>query len=217
MSAVVRPDRARGRVALVAVLLAMLGIIGVMLSKGGASGPIASKSEPVPDATPVVAAPSPSTVVASLAVAAKAASSVAQPAPARWQASLQPAVVAATRVDSLAEYEVQMENWSCKGEQCVGNFRIPPTVPGSKRLSSVSQILDSLKADMARHDIDVSIGSFQPGDQGMAVSMQFTPTAALQSRVYTSSEIAAIRLESFEQGRESVEQAHNVVGQKTTH
>ena len=85
------------------------------------------------------------------------ASDARRPMP-TWQASLQPVVVAATRVESLAAYQVQMERWSCESEQCVGNFRITPTAAAGQRMSAAAQIFDSLMAQMARADVDVSCG-----------------------------------------------------------
>jgi len=128
-----------------------------------------------------------------------------------WQTSLEPAIVAAIRVVSLAEYQVQMERFSCEREQCMGSFRVPPSLEASRKLSSAAQIFDNLKNQLAQEDIDVSMSSIRPGPEGLAVSFQFTPTTEIQGRTYTPGEIAAIRLESFEQGRKSAQSKSNTL------
>ena len=68
-------------------------------------------------------------------------------------------------------------------------------------MAAPANIFDSLKEQMARAHVDVSLLSIQPSPEGLAVAFQFTPNAAVQGRYYTAAEIAAIRLESLEQGR----------------
>jgi hypothetical protein len=158
-----------------------------------------------------------STTIASRAVAAmpppRNAAGVVPP----WHASLQPAIVAATRVESLAAYQVQMERWSCEGEQCTGNFRIPPTVAASRDMSSAANIFDGLKKKMAEEDIGVAMRSVQPGPQGLALSLEFTPSASQQGRFYTFAEIADIRGDSFQQGHKAAEQEIAAQGRDPAH
>jgi len=164
-------------------------------SSAGASPAIARATLPQ-DAV----ASSPMMNVASpAAVATQTSQPASRPSPA-WQASVKPAVVAATRVDSLATYQVQMERWTCTDDHCDADFRIPPTVEASGKLSSAAQMLDTLQKKMAKQNIDVALNSIQPGPQGLAVSMDFTPSAATPRKEYSSADIAAIRLESYQQG-----------------
>ena len=165
--------------------------------------------EPVADATQPDASPAaPATVASHATVAAQASNTASGAAPA-WQASAQPAVVTAIRNDSLAAYQVQMERWTCEGERCVGNLRIPPTVEAGRRgdLSAAAKILESLGKEMARSNVDVGLQSIHPGPEGLAVNLEFTPFSARKGRFYTDAEITSIRMESFEQGIKSVGQA----------
>ena len=199
--------RSNLRVLVAAALLLVLGIVFLLIMK---SGPGALNSEKHSSAEPVSAhdtvrpfeAASASVKVAS-PVAAQASNNGTRPVQ-PWQTSVQPAVIAVIRGESLAAYQVQMERWSCEGDQCVGELRIPPTVEAGRKgdMSAAANIFDSLKKEMAQADVDVSLQSIHPGPQGLAASFQFTPNAAIQGRYYTAGEIAAIRLESFQQGRQ---------------
>lgn len=194
----------------VAALLAALGIAGFLFMRNGArvpddGGPIPAGAASVPDAPRPVAAPSaPGAEASSVAVAAPLPGNAARPAPA-WQHSLQPAVVVAIRADSLSAYQAQVEHWACESEQCVGNLRVPPTVEAGRTgdMSAAAKIFDNLKGEMARNGVDVALGSVHRGPQGLAIAFEFTPGAAAKGRFYTDAEIAAIRLESFEQGSKS--------------
>ncbi len=194
------------------VLLLTGGVAGFLIGRSGAQGvpqtpqpPAASASAPI--ATRPLDAPSAPADVAPRVPASGAPSADAPPQRESWHASLQPAVVAAIRTDALSAYQVQMEHWSCEGQQCVGNLRIPPTVEAGRtgNMSAAATIFDSLKGQMARSNVDVSLLSVHPSPEGMAVSFQFIPTAAKPGRYYTDAEISAVRLESFEQGRKAGE------------
>jgi hypothetical protein len=200
---VVRKDRSRLRALGIAVVVSILGIIGFLIMRTGDRTPEATRhstAEPTStsDAPPQYAAPSASTNIAPRATIASNAPRAAQP----WQASLQPSVVAATRVESLSAYQVQMENWSCEAVQCVSNLRIPLNTDVGRRrdISAAADILDVLQKKMAPSDIRVALRSVQPDSQGVAVSLEFSPNASSQGRFYTDAEIAAIRMESVQQG-----------------
>lgn len=189
--------------------MAILAIVGCQFMKGASSPATAAAkpaaAAPVSDATPPATAPSATAVASSATVAAQASSTASGAAPA-WQASAQPAVVAAIRTDSLAAYQVQMERWTCEGDQCVGNLRIPPTVEAGRRgdMSAAAKIFENLGKEMARSNVDVALQSIHPGPEGLAVNLQFTPVSARKGRFYTDAEITSIRMESFEQGAKSV-------------
>lgn len=222
MTVVVRQDRPNRRGLIVAALAIAVGLgLLLMYQEGSRTSPEAKKATgaPIADshATTQVSAPSAAADVPLKAVPQHHSQSAASRPASDWQVSLQPVVVAATRTESLSAYQVQMENWTCEHGQCVGNFRIPPTVEGSHRLSSAADVFDSLKAQMAKQDIDVSLGSVHPGQQGMAVSFQFTPNANVEGRYYTPGEIAGIRLESFEQGVKASTQELNQHPQTSSH
>ncbi len=192
--------------------MAILGIVGFQFMKGGSSPttgatPAATEHTTVSDATQPAAAPS-APAVASQAVAAHASGTASRAAPA-WQATAQPAVVAGIRTDSLAAYQVQMERWTCEGDKCVGNLRIPPTVEAGRRgdLSAAAKILETLGKEMARSNVDVALQAIHPGPEGLAVNLEFTPFSARKGRFYTDAEITSIRMESFEQGIKSVSPA----------
>ncbi len=206
----------------ITALLAGVGIVGFLAVRSSRDAPDGAKQaggEPVPasEVQRPLAATSAPVDVASRAVVATLASSPAAAATTPWHASLQPAVVTATRVESLAPLQVQMERWACEGQQCVGNFRIPPTVAASRNMSSAAQVFNSLKEQMAEQDIDVAVSSIQPGPQGLALALQFTPNAAVPRRVYTDREITDIRAESFEQGHKAAEQEPAVRGRDPAH
>lgn len=199
--------RSNPRALVIAALLVILGIVGFLVMRSGSRVPDGAKQSmaeplPAPDMSRPSAAPSAPTNVASRATAAMPASSNAPRAVPPWKATLQPTVVAAMRNDSLAEYQVQMEHWSCEGEQCVGNLRIPPNVEAGRKgdMSAAANIFNSIKGEMARSDIEVAVRSIHKDGQGLAVSLVFTPDAASQGRFYTYDEIAAIRMESVQQG-----------------
>ncbi len=222
MSSADRKQRSIRNASVVTVLLVGLGIVGFLVVRNGrgvqegaelsGAGPLTASQAPRP-----TAAPSAPANVASIAVAAVPASSGAAGAAPPWHATLQPAVVAATRVESLAPLQVQMERWTCEGQQCVGNFRIPPTVAASHNIASAAQIFDSLKQEMAKEDVNVALSSMQPGPQGLAVSFQFMPNAAVPRRTYTDTEITAIRAESFDQGLKAAAQEPAVQGRGPAH
>lgn len=204
------PTRRSNLLALVAVaLLLILEFVLLLIMKSGPGardGEKHSAAEPASaydTVRPWEAASAPVTVASPVATAARASNNGTRPVR-PWQTAVQPAVVAVIRGESLAAYQVQVERWSCEGEQCVGKLRIPPTVEAGRKgdMSAAANIFDSLKKEMAQSDVDVSLESIHPGPQGLAASFQFTPNAALQGRYYTAGEIAAIRLESFQQGRQ---------------
>jgi hypothetical protein len=195
----------------IAALVVILGAGGFVVTRSGGGTPHGAKASsaalvPASSAPLPAAAPSAPADVVSRAVVAMPASSHAAGAAAPWHASLQPAVVAATRVESLAAYQVQVENWTCEGERCVGNLRIPPTVSASRDMSSAANVFNSLKKQMADEDVGVAVRSMQPGPQGLAMSFEFTPSASQQGRFYTFAEIADIRGDSFQQGHKAAEQ-----------
>ena len=214
-----RTGRRRGAVAALVVILGAGGFVLTRHGGGSPDGakpssaePVATSSAPLPTASP--SAPED---VASRALIAMAAASHAAAGAAPWHASLQPAVVAATRVESLAAYQVQVEKWTCEGPQCVGNLRIPPTVAASRDMSSAANVFDSLKKKMAEEDIGVAMRSIQPGPQGLAMSLEFTQNALQQGRFYTFAEIADIRGDSFQQGHKAAEQELAARGRDTAH
>lgn len=207
MSIADRGSRSARPVVVLVVLLLIVGAAGFLFMRGAGrvpdgAKPAAAEAAPASAVAQPAAAPDAPADVASHAVAAlSAASGAARPATS-WQASAQPAVVAAIRTDSLAQYQVQMEHWACEKEQCVADVRIPPTVEaGRKRdLSATADVFDKLKAQMDRADVNVSLRSVQPGADGIAMSFQFIPKAAMPGRFYTDAEIAQIRLDSVQQG-----------------
>ena len=209
----VYPERRSIRPALVIVtLLVILGIIGFLVVRSGNDLPRdrnLSSAEPasVPDfARPVEAPSAPPSAQSRSTASAQASSSAGRPGQ-PWQISVQPAVVAAIRNESLSAYQVQMDRWSCEGQQCVGNLRIPPTVEAGRQgdISAPANIFDRLKEQMGRENVDVSLLSIQPSPEGLAVAFQFTPNAVIHGRYYTDAEIAAIRLESLQQGRKEAQ------------
>lgn len=205
-----RARRSRRPALIAGALLASLGVAGFLVVRSGQGSPVAATSSAEPVAAAEAGRPveSPRAASAVVAVAAVVPASAPRPAP-PWQVSLQPAVVASIRDDALSAYQVQMDSWTCEGEQCVGKLRIPPTVEAGRRgdMGAGANIFDSLKARMAKENVDVALMAIHPSPEGLAIAFQFTPNAALQGRYYTTAEIAAIRLESFEQGRKEREQA----------
>jgi len=207
VNVVVRRDRSGSRAWVIAAAVAILGIAGFWFMRSGDRAPETTRqaaAEPASTsvAPPPSAAPAASTSIAPQAAVAVAAASTA-PRPAQsWQAALQPAVVAATRVDSLSAYQVQMEHWSCEGEKCVGSLRIPLNTDAGRKhdIAAPAQILDVLQKKMAPSDIRVAMKSFQPDSQGIAVALEFSANASRQGRFYTDEEIASIRMESVLQG-----------------
>lgn len=215
-----RTGRRRGAVAALVVILGAGGFVVMRHGGGSPDGakpssaePVAASSAPLPTAAPSA----PAGMASSAVVAMPAAASHAAAGAAAWNASLQPAVVAATRVESLAAYQVQVEKWTCEGQQCVGNFRIPPTVAASRDMSSAANVFDSLKKKMAEEDIGVAMRSIQPGPQGLAMSLEFTQNASQQGRFYTFAEIADIQGDSFQQGHKAAEQELAARGRDPAH
>ncbi len=197
----------------VAALLIALGGIAFLVVAGGRREPERTREasvEPVSRSIPAVpvAAASASVPVPSQGPAAVRVASSADRSVHQWQAAVQPAVVTAIRDDSLAAYQVQMERWSCEGQVCVGNVRIPPTVDAGRRgdLSAAANVFDKLKTEMAKSDVDVAIQSIQPGPQGLAAAFQFTPNASTASHTYTDAEVATMRLETYQQARKEHDQ-----------
>lgn len=200
------------RVGVAALLAVIVGVVGFLVLRNSGRNPEDAKLSsaealPTADAAPSSspASSAPANGAPRVVVATQASSRAAGAAPA-WHASLQPAVVAATRAESLAPYQVQVERWDCDGERCVGNLRIPPTVAASRDMSSAADVFNSLKKQMAPQDIGVSMKSMQPGPQGLAISLEFTQNASQQGRFYTFAEIADIRGDSFQQGHKAAEQ-----------
>ena len=199
----------------VMALLACLGIGGFLVIENGDG--LRDRAKQAVGATPPVSTIAPRAEATSApvngasrnTVAVQVSTDVPRPLPS-WQTSAQPAVVAAIRNESLSAYQVQMDRWSCEGQHCVGTLRIPPTVEAGRQgdLSAPANIFESLKAQMARANIEVSLLSIQPSAEGLGVAFQFSPNAASQGRYYTFAEIAAIRLESFQQGRKERDQDH---------
>ena len=188
--------------ALVGAAVLILGGAGFWAMNRSGAVPDGAKRDVVkpasaPDMSRPEAAPAASS--APVAAASPAASAATRRVP-PWQISLQPAVVAATRIDSLVAYQTQMEHWTCEGEQCIANLRIPPTVPGGGDMSSASNVFNVLQQKMALAGVDVALSSIHPEPQGIALALQFTPSAAAPGRFYTNAEIASIRLEMLEQG-----------------
>ena len=195
-------DRRSVGPAIIGAAVLILGGVGFWVTNRGGGLPEGARQDVVkPASAPDMSRPDAASVAASapVAVASPAASAVTRSVPS-WQTVLQPAVVAATRIDSLAAYQTQMEHWSCEGERCVANLRIPPTVPGGGDMSSASDVFNALQKKMALAGVDVSLSSIHPEPQGIAIALQFTPSAAAPGRFYTNAEIASIRLEMLEQG-----------------
>ena len=206
MAVVLHRNRFGSRFPIVFLLLLVLGIATVLIMRSSVTKSEEAKQllaeRTSPSDTPLTqpAASGTSTVAPRAKSLAPSSSSAARPAQS-WQASLQPQVVAATRVDSLAEYQLQMDRWSCEGKVCVGDLRIPPNVEAGRQrdLYAPTKILDNLQKAMASSDIDVGIRSVQVDGEGLGLTMQFTPDASTHGRFYTYAEIAAIRSDSMEQ------------------
>lgn len=193
--------------ALIALLLMASGIVAFALLRNGSAAAVSSRqviAEPMPSpaAQAAEAMPSSPALAASGATAAVQVPGSLNRSVKQWQASVQPQVVAAIRTDSLVSYQVQMDRWSCEGQQCVGSLRIPPTVEAGQKgdMRAASNIFDTLKTEMAKSSVDVAIQSIQPGPQGLAASFQFTPNQVAAARTLTDADLAAIRLESYQQG-----------------
>lgn len=206
---VVYPDRRsylRELLIVLALLIAASGSYYLWLSN---SAPIegvkhADTAPPVPATLPPVALAKAPTSTSAATPVPPPASPIkgARSAPPQWQASLEPSVVSATRVDSLSAFQVQMEKWSCEGNRCVGDLRVPLSADAGRKhdLAASADILSVLQKKLGESDIQVAVRSIQPDDQGVAVSLEFSPDASRQGRFYTNQEIASIRAESVMQG-----------------
>ena len=152
-------------------------------------------------APPVALSKAPTNISSASSTASSASGNSSRPAP-QWQAMLEPAVVSATRVDSLSAFQVQMEKWSCEGKSCVGDLRIPLSADAGQKhdISASADILGVLQKKLGESDIQVGVRSIHPDSQGVAVSLEFSPDASRQGRFYTDEEIASIRSESLIQG-----------------
>ena len=153
--------------------------------------------------TPVSPAPTP-TCSPAVPLAASHGDAASAPVSVRVP-DVKPAVLSTLRAEDLAKYQAQVERWSCEGNQCVANLRLPATVDASRNhdMTAPSQIFSALKGSLAASNVDVAIRSINNEPTGMAMSFQFTSTAAVPGRYYSESELSAIRMDSFEKGRKA--------------
>jgi hypothetical protein len=169
------------------------GVLAPVTNQAAAREAVAQVS-PAPSLTPTCPSAMPS--AASHGDAASAPALVRVP-------DVKPTVLSTLRADDLAKYQAQVEQWTCEGSQCVANLRLPATVDASRQhdMTAPSRIFSALKGSLAASNVDVSIRSISNEPTGMAMSFQFTSTSAGPGRYYSESELAAIRMDSFEKGR----------------